>query len=229
MRYHQLIENKDYALAKKIFDTLSSNAQRYIESWEWANWDRGDLSISFEAGDPIAQEIYQKFEPVREAMRRRYGDTITLYRGIIDDPDRPLRSDRLLFSWTSREDMAEIFAGKDMRAKKVDLTPVTDREINAALDRYERTGFTTFRNKKYKINKQHPEYYDMYDRHNNYITDGDNLRREFEYIQSYIDEMRDKMLNYKGRVAKKEIPIDDIIWVLMGGGSNEYIVRGHPH
>jgi hypothetical protein len=228
MRYYHLIENKDYALAKKAFSNLSGVAQHYINSWEWANWDRGDLSTSFETNSPIAQEIIQAFAPVREDMKRRYGKTIKLYRGIGNDPDRSVRSDRQLFSWTSSRHVAELFAGKDTRSKTINAKPVTDQEIENALRRYEKTGFTTFRNKKYKVNKQNPQYYDIYDRHNNYVTDGDDLRKEFEYIRDYIEQVKDEMLNYKGKVVAKEIPIDDIIWVIMGGGSNEYIVRGHP-
>jgi hypothetical protein len=227
MRYYQLFENKDYALAKRLFMSLSDKAQQYIKSWEIMNWDEGNLSVAYEKNDPVAQEINQKFEAVREDMRKRYGDTITLYRGI-DETDRPVRSGRLLFSWTSSEQIARLFAGNEGNPAKNKINPITDEEIAAALARYEQTGFVSFRGMKYKINKRSPQYYDIYDRHNQYVTDGDNLEREFRRKQDYYDEVIAKRNKVPGRVVKKEIPIDDVVWVLMGGNANEYIVKGHP-
>lgn len=228
MRLFHLIENRDYALAKKLFGTLSSHAQSYLNHWEMVNWDKGDLSVSFESNDPIAQEIYQKFEPVRDMIRRREGDHITLFRGIIDDENRPLRAGRQLFSWTSSRHMAEVFAGKDLRDSKRSLRPISDQDVQAALQRYENKGFTTFYNKKYIRNKQAPQYYNIYDRHNQYVTDGDNLERELNHVQDYVNDAIKKMHEYEGRVVEKSIPVEDIIWVLMGGNANEYIVKGHP-
>lgn len=228
MPSQQINENRDYAVAKKLFRSLSSLAKSYINSWEIANWDQGDLSNAFESDDPVAQEIYSKGEPLRDAIRRRHGDHIKLYRGIIDKPDRSVRSDRLLFSWTSSRHMAEVFAGKDLRDSKRRLKPISNQDVQNALARYERTGFTTFYNKKYIRNRQAPQYYNIYDKHNQYVTDGDNMERDFKEIQQYVNDAVEKMNTYEGRVVEKSIPVDDIIWVLMGGNANEYIVRGHP-
>lgn len=207
---------------------MSGRAQSHLRYWESINWDQGDLSVSFENNDPIAQEIYQKFEPVREMIRRREGDHITLFRGIIDQADRPIRADRLLFSWTSSRHMAEVFAGKDLRDSKRNLRPISDDDVTSALQRYKQKGFTTFYNKKYIQNKQAPQYYNIYDRYNQFVTDGDNLEREFRDVQSYVNDSIRKMHEYEGRVVEKSIPVDDIVWVLMGGNANEYIVKGHP-
>lgn len=227
MRLIQLLENKDYALSKKLFDTLSRDAQRMINSWEWAQWQSGELTTAFEKNSDIAKEIYTIGQPIRDQIRAREGDTIKLYRGLDENatPDR-LRADRALYSWTSSEKIAAHFAGK--RANERNVQPITDKEINDALKRYEETGFTTFKGKKYKQNKNSPQYYDIYNRYNNYITDGDNLEREFKSVQEFYADVIKRDSEVPGRIVEKEIPVEDIIWVLMGGNANEYIAKGHP-
>lgn len=226
MRLSQLLENKDYALAKKLWDQLDHNAQRLIRSWEYANWHEGGLTGEFESNSDLAQHIMKVGQPIRDQIRAREGDLITLYRGLGADatPER-FRPSRVLYSWTSSEKIAQHFAGKQGRPK---FKLITDKEIQDALARYEKTGFTTFRGRKYKINKDAPQYYDIYDQWNNIITDGDNLEREFRSIQEYYQEFYNSRTQIDGRMVKKEIPVNDIVWVLMGGNANEYIIKGHP-
>lgn len=223
MRLIQLTENRDYALAKKAFASLSPQAQDALSSWEWSNWDQGDLSKSFERNDDIAQEINQAFEPIRENMKLRYGDTVTLYRGI-SPSERPVRNDRQLFSWTSSRDIARHFAGEDRRYDH--LKPIPDEAVEKAIANFKQRGFVTFLNKKYMINKRNPKYYEIYNRHGQNITDGDDIERElWDSQDQYNERLKQKSA---GRVVSREVPIDNIVWVLMGGNANEYIVRGFP-
>ena len=227
MRLQQLIiENKDYAMAKKLKSTLSRDAEQALDSWEWMNWDNGDLSQHFEQNTDVAKEIYTTFQPVKDAMKKRHGKTIKLYRGIADD--HGVRDGRLLFSWTSDIKIAQHFAGMDRRWIGKDIQVPSDQEVQAAIDRYNTTGFTKFLNYKYKQNKNNPEYYDIYKgRYNSYQTDGDNIERELKRIQSDMAEVAKRAKDIPGRVIEKEIPVDDVIWVLMGGNAQEYIVKGH--
>ena len=225
MRYSQLLENKEYNESRKALLNLSYEAGHALKSWEWAQWDSGELSNHFETNNAVAQEIITAFEPIKAMMRRQYGETVMLYRGVIPEPDRPIRDDRILFSWTINPKIAGVFAGQHPTAKKHDIPSVED--ITKAVAQYERTGFTTMFNIKYMRNKKQPEYYDMYNRHNHHITDGDNLTRDLTRSrQDRIDSNAD-LDNIPGKIFKKQIPIDDIIWVLNGGGAEEYIVRGH--
>jgi hypothetical protein len=227
MRFKQLIiENRDYAMAKKLKPTLSRDAERALNSWEAMNWDKGDLSKHFEQGTDVAKEISAKFEPVQQAMKKRYGDTIKLYRGI--DNGRGVRSDRQLFSWTSDPKVALNFAGVDKQFIDKEVNVPSDEEVQAAIERYNTTGFTKFLNYKYKQNKNNPEYYDIYrGRYNTYQTDGDNIEREIKDQQNYLTDYAKRAKEVPGRVVEKEIPVDDVVWVLMGGNAQEYIIRGH--
>jgi hypothetical protein len=222
MRYHHLTENKDYALAKKAKDTLSYEASKALDSWEHMNWDSGTLSADHEAKGEIAQELYAAFRPVRDQMQQRHGDTIRLYRGIQDESG--VRGSRKLFSWTSSKEMAEIFAGRRNVGQK-QHEPITDDEISAAVARYNKTGFTSFRGHRYKKNKQQPEYYDIFNK-NGHVTDGDDIERELkDKQQMYADHLQ--RFADDGRVVERDIPINNIVWILMGGNANEYIVSGY--
>lgn len=221
MRLYHLTENKDYAMAKKLFASLSQEAQDALSAWEWSNWDQGDLSKAFENNSDIAQEIITVFEPVRDAMRIKYGNTILLYRGI-NQYERPIRSSRQLFSWTSSRDIARHFAGEDRRYDH--LKPIPDNAVEQAIANFRRRGFVTFINHKYMTNKHNPKYYEIYDRHGQHITDGDDIERELWDEQNSYNAAISKKSS--GRVVSREVPVDNIVWVLMGGNANEYIVRG---
>jgi hypothetical protein len=222
MRYQQLTENKDYALAKKAKANLSHDASKALDNWEHMNWDQGTLSTDHEVNGEIAQELYAAFQHVRDQMRERHGDTIRLYRGMQDESG--VRDSRKLFSWTSSKKMAEIFAGR-RNDRQTQPEPITDAEISAAVAKYNKTGFTSFRGRKFKQNKQNPEYYDMFNK-NGHITDGDDIERDLTDMQKTYADYLQRFAN-DGRVVERDIPIDDIVWVLMGGNANEYIVSGY--
>jgi len=225
MRYAQLIENREYNLARKAQADLSYEARRALNSWEWSNWDSGDLSTHFETNSQVAQEIEQSFMPIRKLMKNNYGATIKLYRGIVAGEGREPRSDRKLFSWTSSSKIAKAFAGKNIGHKKYSL--LSDSDVKAAIDRYQAKGFTSIYNKKYIVNKEQPKYYNIYDRYNNFITDGDNIQDEINYAHQQRIQANNDLDSFRGTVFEKDIPIDDIVWILMGGNANEYIVKGH--
>lgn len=225
MIYQQLVENKEYNMARKAFKSLSFEASSAITSWEYSNWDSGKLSHHFEQQDNVAQEIISVFAPIRDMMKKQYGDTITLYRGVIPEPNRPIRADRILFSWSINPDIADIFAGKRPARQKFEI--VSDAEITNAVAQYERTGFVSFHGIKYIRNKEYPEYYNMYNHHNQYITDGDNLERDFNRTRDDRIQSNHNTDEVPGKIFKKQIPIDDIVWILNSQGSQEYIVNGH--
>jgi hypothetical protein len=61
---------------------------------------------------------------------------------------------------------------------------------------------------------------------NGHITDGDDIERDLRDMQKMYADHLQRFAN-DGRVVERDIPIDDIVWVLMGGNANEYIVSGY--
>jgi hypothetical protein len=215
----ELLESKEINMARKLIRELSYEARSLLDKWQHYDFRGGnELENAIKENSPVALEIYNTFEPVRRYLKAREGQTIRLHRGLSQKHDSD--KERFLQSWTSNPKDANLFA---FGRKTLNYKPITDQEIDKAIERFNRTGFTTFRNHKYKLNRNNPKYYDIYDRFGGYVTDGDvakirkNFTDEQELIQSYIDR------NQGSEVISRDIDIDNIVWIFKL--SNEFIVR----
>ena len=228
MRFLEIIsESKQIALAKKAYASLSYEARDAINSWESSNWIGGPLEKHIVTNDSIAQEIAQAFQPVRDSIP---GNSVKLYRGIRsreEEHNRHLKH-RVLESWTSDRRVAEYFA--DLRtdqdgngdSKFYNIPSIND--IRKAINQYKTKGYVKFANRYYMRNKEHPQYYNIYDRYKNFITDGDNIERE---LMDLYNDAKDynKEINEKGQVIERNINKNQIIWITNNLNSKEYIIR----
>jgi hypothetical protein len=115
------------------------------------------------------------------------------------------------------------------------LKPITDAEIQAALETYRTTGRVKWQQKTY-VRTDSPTngngvdefYYDIYDRDDELVTDGDDIKKQFKDDQEYHQELIDKTNKKLERVVKKQIPIDDIIWITNRAGQSEFILHNKP-
>jgi hypothetical protein len=211
-------------LAKRAYEGLSPQAKNAVDSWN-VNWHTGQLEQAFQVGSDLAKEVEHAFKPVREKLRSIYGDTVPLYRG-----EKAGGADsspgRKLFSWSPLFKLAQNFAANSIRGIPA---PIADEAIQRAVEQYERTGFVSFGGKKFKRNKEMPEYYDIYDRDNNMITDGDDLAEDLRSSKEYRNEMIAEM-KAKGDVYAAEVPIDDLVWIPLGANLSqpEIIARYNP-
>jgi hypothetical protein len=222
--YGYLTEAQEINLSKKAFNTLSHTARDMIESWEASNWVDGPLERAFKANNEVAQEILEAFKPVREYLQKKHGSSIKLYRGMYR-ANVNYSEQRILTSWTSDKRVAEHFAGLRRADKKWTSTlqePITDADIKKAVDQYNKTGFVSFRGKKYKRTSD-PQYYDIYDKSRQQITDGDNLERDLKSDQDWINQINKSKLD-KAVVIEKNISISKIIWLTNNLNSKEYLV-----
>lgn len=182
-------------------------------------------------GAEIRKQLAAAFEPVRAALKARFGQHITLYRGqgkVEND-----KAQRHTLSWTSDFSTAAWFVGVDPRLMKI--KPVTDDEITSALETYARTGKVKFKGKTYVRTETPTEdtnadeyYYDIYDRDGEMLTDGDDLKRQFKEEQKWYQELVDKRNEKLDRIVKAEIYIDDIIWITDRAGQSEFILHNRP-
>ena len=225
-----LTESQEINLSIKAFKTLSLDARDAIESWETVNWAGGELEKAIETNNKISKEIAQAFEPVREYLHKKYGDTIKLYRGVRTGQNDHFDPRRVLYSWTNEKKTAEIFAGyrngygRDLRRNEI----LSDNDIEKLYQKYQRDGFLKFRHHIYKKNDKHPElnnpdYYDIYTLSRSYVTDGDDLRDSLRSDRDWDIETNKKF--EKSKIIEKNIPIDHIVWVTNNLNSKEFIVR----
>ncbi len=231
MHILKLVERADsrvstiFNAARKAEKTLSTDARDALERWLSFNWTTGDLSKDFKDGrGGTFAEVYQAFEPVRNEIRRVYGDAVLLYRGMKNNRPREGYdiSDNRLYSWTFDEKVADGYAYPN---PKWEHRPLSSQQIDALVNRYNQVGFVQYAGRYYKRSKDYPEFYDIYDRNHQFVTDGDDIRKEIEDSESYKQEMIAANAA-KGQVAAKRIPVEDIVW-LAANSEKEAIVIGH--
>ena len=211
--------------AIEAYSKLSPQAKNAVDSWN-VNWSTGPLEKAFQSKNNIAQEISAAFEPVKEKLRSIYGDRIPLYRGEKNISKPGSAESRLLFSWTPDKQIAINFATNSPRGvpKEID-----DSAIKSAIDRYNKTGFTTFSQYKFIRSKDDPDFYNIYDRNNQSITDGDDLE---EMLKSMQKDRLDRINSMQSdtKIHHTNVPIDSIVWIPLGGNLHhpEYIATYNP-
>lgn len=189
-------------LAIKAYESLSFDAKRAIDNWN-VNWDVSELA---KANTAIYDEIYQAYQPVRDRIKRTYGDSIELYRGEKAGGEKS-DSTRKLYSWTPSQELARKF-GKGVKSLP---RRITQTEVDNAVKKFNSTGYAQIAG--YKYVKQNNGYA-LYDKDNQYITGGylDEVEQD---IQQSIDDKNEYVdrLDASGIVRKELINVDDIAFI----------------
>jgi hypothetical protein len=188
----------------KAEQRLSPKAKQFSNNWNM-NWNRGQREF---IESPEGHEIDAAFDPVREKIRRIYGNTMPLFRG----ERGPSNPDKVLFSWTPDRQLAQQFASNSSKFP----TPITDEAIAEAVRNYNRRGFTTFGNAAYKRNPEYPEYANIFDRRSGQlVTDTDNLEKHLLGEQKDRAEYLAKLLS-KGTLHEADVPVESMFWIPTG-------------
>ena len=191
-----------------------------------------------EKGILIRKQLEDAFASVKEALKSKFGGVMTLYRSQGEiNKNNPKRN---TLSWTSDPRIAAWFAGINPQLMK--LKPITDEQVQTALKKYHDTGEAVFLGKRYvrttpvdtsDWTEGYPKpkdefYYDIFDKHGEHLTDGDDIEAEFKSEQEYRQELIDKRNEKLKKVVKAEIPVDDIIWITDRAGQSEFILHNKP-
>lgn len=226
MRYIDLFEkspeSRVFGLAKKAFSSLGHRAQNAITNWETVNWTEGDLATHIKNNDEVAEEIEVAFAPVRAALPPR----ISLFRGIIRDGSFTTWQKGILESWSSDKRVAEHFAGLRTSEKwKEKLKKVrSEEEIDSLVAKYEVSGFLKVDGRYYVRNREQPRYYNIYNSRKNFITDGDDLKKDLMSDSEWNEQYNQDLLS-KAEVFSSDIDRDRVVWITNSLGSKEFIVR----
>lgn len=182
-------------------------------------------------GIKVRQQLDSAFAQIRAALKSKFGNVMTLYRG--QEKIDKETTERTTLSWISDPRVAASFAG--ISPQEMRLKPITDEQIHAALDAYAKTGEVKFPRKRY-VRTDVPTngdgkdefYYEIYDKDGELVTDGDDLEKEFKDEQAYYQELIDKRTQKLEKIVKAEIPVDDIIWISDRAGQSEFILHNRP-
>jgi hypothetical protein len=131
-----------------------------------------------------------------------------------------------LESWSSDRRVAEHFAGLRSRQNGPSSLHkvISEPEVDTLVKKYEKTGFLKYAGKYYVRNKDLPQYYNIYDKNKQFVTDGDNLKADLMSDQEWAQKSNDSKLA-KGEVIEKEIDKNRIVWLTNNLNSKEYLVK----
>jgi hypothetical protein len=207
-----------FAAAIRAHDSLSRDAQHMLSGWnlnwhtsDFAKWDNGS-----EKSAELRQQVKEAFKPVRDVLRREFGDTVPLYRGQKEIGDDRIIAGRQLFSWSPDAGIASEYAhGRALPPE------ITDKQIANQFESYRRSGVAKLGRSKFVrtpppdgYEPDGPDYYYIYEGHE-MITDGDDLEEHFRSEQAERLEWIEK-LKSRGRVHAAEVPVDDVVWIPVG-------------
>jgi hypothetical protein len=171
-------------------------------------------------GMQIRKEIDAAFKPIKQKLKQLYGSTIRLYRHQEDLKDD--KNTRNVLSWTSRDKVAQFFAGINYEVK-----PITDDSIKKAVNDYNKTGKAQFGKYEFERDEDYPDSYIIsYDGEE--LTDGDDLEEFLRDKQKERNEQIAKQEKMKERIIQKDVNIDDIIWITDRANQAEFIIKNHP-
>lgn len=162
------------------------------------------------------QEIERAFAPVREVLRKEFGDTIRLYR--YQQPVGDDAADRNVLSWTASRSLINKFAGREARA------PISAEQIADVVADFERNGYAKVGRDKFKRTAE--GFVALY-HGNGFITDYESID---EALKQRRDLDRDAQSAALNRVAgdvvlSKDVSVDDIVWVTNRANQQEFIVK----
>lgn len=170
--------------------------------------------------DPVlGPELEKTMQPVRDALRARYGDTVPMYRYSGEVPEGAKPHD--LLSMTSERRVAEDMSG----ARRADYKIFSTDDIAKFEAELAKSGEVQI-GKHYKLVKGDGGYLDIMDpRAGGFVTDTPS-------VQAFIDDLnRDAVEGNAARVkalskvSEHHIPVDDVVAATDRFNQREFIVR----
>lgn len=210
---------------KPLDAKLEGDFARAMDDWVGGSHDtmskgiNGGLMMPERLEGLPPQQLDQMAAPVRDILRKAYGDTITVYRGEGGGNPSTGRAGNLM-SYTTDPQVAERFAGAQTKAMPL----ISDAEIAAAEKQLAAAGEVTIGGKTYR-QKPGSEYVDIYDRDGHFVTDTDSLRSDLGSLNEWrsgLNTDRDAALQ---KVRAVQIPVDQVVWATDRFGQKEIIAK----
>lgn len=226
-------EALDAPAATAIDSFVGMPANAYKNGYEFGIMQSRALEDAYstspsDTGKLIKNQLTSAVEPIKSALKSKFGDKIKLYRGQGDIKNsNKLRN---ILSWTSNYQVAQFALG--INPNLINLKPVSNQEIESAIKKYNKTGEIKFGRKLYKKTDQLTNdssvdefYYEILDSDGNLITDGDNIREELLNYQQFKNNIIAKRDALSAKILEIEIPIDRIIWITNRANQSEFIIH----
>jgi GNAT superfamily N-acetyltransferase len=202
--------------------SLSPEAKRAVDSFQMGVYSEARLN-AIESDEVIRAEVEEAFDPVREILRQWFGDEVRLYRV----QDKTPTGTRKVLSWSFSPE-ARGGAGEFKRPER---PLVTEAGIEKIIGQLRDKGHVSHRGERYvrsKLAPEYPEYFMIYDRNGNVVTDLtslDDLREHIRWDNSFEMEQRDES---RKAMYAANVPVEQIKWIMANAISVEALVERDP-
>jgi hypothetical protein len=209
-------------VAKQAQASLGRRANDAVEAFQ-----RGVFSTGNALEQPdIREEVEAAFAPVRELLRKTFGDTVKLYRA---QNIQTAGGHRPLLSWSFSNERRTAGSGEFMPRK---YGKRSEEEINDIVEKLRTRGHVTVGGNRYVRSKKWPEagddYFMIYDRQGEVVTDMvglKSLRDSLQWDNDFADEQNAAI---KKRMYAAEVPVEQIKWIMANALSTEAVVERDP-
>lgn len=176
-----------------------------------------------------ARALEAAFAPIREEIRKRTGNTVTLYRvqgEIFSTASTPADGLRAALSWTADPKFAEAYAGVKKKMKVF-----SEEEIKAFEKTFEEEGKVRIGNGNWLVKEPDSKYPGIFPDRNgepamdDMVTDTDSVRAYIESDNGWALEFNAKQDEKARSIVKAEVSLDDVMWITDRAGQAEFIVR----
>jgi hypothetical protein len=214
-------DEADKKLPNKAQDAITSfvggGPEAIKEGQEFGLMQQSRLEDALAGKDAETQkQLFQAGESLRQQLRNKYGDYLTLYR--VQGKDIEGKSAREGLSFTSNESFAKEYAGMSPERKLYSGEQI--KEFEAALEKIGevKIGQFTLKAEDGGIN--------IYDSSiGGFVTDTASIK---EFVNGLNEDRRainEQSAKRAESILKKNVPVDNIIWYTNRFGQNEFIVR----
>ncbi len=203
-----------------------SNIKHHIDGWIGiSHGSKSEGGIMHSKGlEDNHHEVHKHGQAIRDALKKKHGNFITAYRGTAPHSgEKATGRGNTLHSYTTDKEVARRFAGAPSGPRQ---KVHSDTEINDHVDHLHKHGEVKYRDKTFKKNG---DYVDIYDRHDNHVTDmhHSEVKKYFHDHNNYAKNFNKKHDAADKRVKTKAIHVDRVVWASDRANQKELIVRSN--
>ena len=170
------------------------------------------------------EAVHARAEPIRDVIRKHYGDNITVYRGENPDQQQSHGRKNVISSWTTDKNAAHFFASGQKRYMPMKV--YSEKEISTYENNLNKTGKSKVGSHLF-VKNEHGTV-DHY-KNGDHISEIDHIRDHFNANNDYAKERNKKRSQeYKDastRIKKITVPVDKVVWATNRANQQEVILR----
>jgi hypothetical protein len=174
------------------------------------------------SGAEVRAQLEKAVEPVREALRKAYGDEFVVYRS--QGPVEPGARTRNVLSYTLDKKFVKHHAGVRKNLKKVSEEEIARAEKELAQNGEAEIAGRTLKSEKVKFEGQEFDSINMY-KDGDFVADVDGIRSVASDHNAFVDQIQGENIRAAKQIGKRKAKVDDVIWATNRAGQWEVMLK----